>query len=103
MRKKISMVKTTKKTNNRWSAKVTKNSKALDLEKNVFTWKDPHKIALSLKKSAEQSSRRQTSPFASAMSMLNFYLNRAGTNMEAGQKIILQQSKDELRNLFKKG
>ena len=97
------MVKIIKKTNNRWSAQVTRNSNALDLEENVFTWKDPHKIALSLKRSAEQSSRRKTSPFASAMSMLNFYLNRAGKNMEAGQKIILQQSKDELRSLFNKG
>jgi hypothetical protein len=96
------MAKTAKKASNRWSTKVTKNSNALDLEKNVFTWKDPHKIALSLKKSAEQSNRRKTSPFASAMSMLNFYLNRAGKNMEAGQKTILQKSKDELRRIFNK-
>jgi hypothetical protein len=96
------MVKTTRKTVHRWSGEVTKNSNALDLEKDVFTWKDPHKIALSLKRSAEQSDRRKTSSFASAMSMLNFYLNRAGKNMEAGQKIILEQSKDELRHLFKK-
>ena len=94
------MVKTSGKTSNRWSANITKNSNALDLEKNVFTWKDPHKIALSLKKSAQQSSRRKTSPFASAMSMLNFYLNRAGKNMEVGQKIILQQSKDAILGVF---
>lgn len=97
------MAQSIKKPTRRWSARVTKNSNALDLEKNVFTWKDPRKIALSLKKSAESSTRRKTTSFASAMSMLNFYLNRAGKNMEAGQKIILQQSKDELRRLFKKG
>lgn len=61
-----------------WSAEVTKHSIALDLEEGVFTWKDPRKIAVSLKNSAENSTRRKAPPFQSAMSMLNFYINRAG-------------------------
>jgi hypothetical protein len=83
-----------------WSAKVTKTSFALDLEEGVFTWKDPRKIAVSLKKSAEVSTRRKTTPFASAMSMLNFYINRAGKTLEPKQKEILEKAKQELRNLF---
>jgi hypothetical protein len=85
-----------------WSAKVTKTSFALDLEEGVFTWKDPRKIAVSLKKSAEVSTRRKTTPFASAMSMLNFYINRAGKTLEPKQKEILEKAKQELRNLFSK-
>jgi hypothetical protein len=83
-----------------WSAKVTKTSFALDLEEGVFTWKDPRKIAASLKKSAEVSNRRKTTPFASAMSMLNFYINRAGKALDPNQKEILEKAKQELRNLF---
>ena len=85
-----------------WSAAVTKKSIALDLEKGVFTWEDPAKIAASLKKSAEASTRRKSPPFASAMSMLNFYINRAGKNLEPKQKEILEAAKQELRNLFSK-
>src|SRR3989344_1544899 len=71
----------TKMTNKKyWSGEVTKKSIALDLEEGVFTWKDPRKIAASLKKSAEDSTRRKGTPFQSAMSMLNFYINRAGKN-----------------------
>jgi len=88
----------TKKKN--WSGYVTKHSFALDLEEGVFTWDNPQKIALSLKTSAENSLRRKTSPFQSAMSMLNFYINRAGKNLPSKQKEILNQAKVELRKLF---
>jgi len=83
-----------------WSAKVTRESDALDLEEGVFTWKDPKKIALSLKQSADKSKRRKAVPFRSAMSMLVFYINRAGKNLDAKQKHILEQAKDELRKLY---
>jgi hypothetical protein len=83
-----------------WSNKVTKYSNALDLEQGVFTFKNPKKIALSLKKSAEQSNRRKAKPFQSAMSMLNFYINRAGKNLPESQKRILEQAKIELRKVF---
>ena len=84
-----------------WSGDVTKYSNALDLEKGVFTWKDPKRIAKSLKLSAETSDRRKAKPFQSAMSMLNFYINRAGKNLSAKQKKILEQAKIELRKAFK--
>lgn len=84
-----------------WSKKVTQESNALDLEAGVFTWKDPKRIALSLKHSADSSSRRKASPFRSAMSMLVFYINRAGTNLDEDQKSILQQAKEELRKLYR--
>ena len=83
-----------------WSAEVFKQSNALDLEKNVFTFKDPKKIALSLKKSAKKSERRKSGAFQSAMSMLCFYINRAGVNLSESQKKILEQAKTELRNIF---
>lgn len=85
-----------------WSQKVTKASFALDLEEGVFTWQDPKKIAASLKQSAEESSRRKASPFQSAMSMLNFYINRAGKKLNPKQRQILEQAKEELRKLFGK-
>ena len=85
-----------------WSAKVTRESDALDLEEGVFTWKDPKKIALSLKQSADSSTRRKSAPFRSAISMLVFYINRAGKNLNEDQKNILQQAKDELRRLYDK-
>jgi hypothetical protein len=85
-----------------WSARVTKYSNALDLERGVFTFKNPRKIALSLKKSAEESTRRKAGPFQSAMSMLNFYINRAGKNLPKNQKIILERAKIEFRKLFGK-
>jgi hypothetical protein len=83
-----------------WSAEVTKRSNALDLEPGVFTWKDPKKIAESLKRSAEESTRRKGTPLQSAMSMLNFYINRAGKNLNASQREVLRHAKDELRKLF---
>ena len=84
-----------------WSDYVTKHSFALDLEAGVFTWDDPRKIAESLKKSAEGSLRRKGTPFQSAMSMVNFYINRAGKNLKPARKRILEQAKVELRKLFK--
>jgi hypothetical protein len=85
---------------NRWSQRVTETSNALDLEPQVFTWDDPRRIARSLKRSAEVSSRRKTTPFQSAMSMLNFYINRAGHGLPEKQKRILTRAKTELRRLF---
>jgi len=86
----------------KWSAKVTQESYALDLEEGVFTWKDPGKIAQSLKKSADVSKRRKGQPFRSAMSMLIFYINRAGKNLDQAQAQILNQAKAELRRLYGK-
>ena len=84
----------------KWSAKVTRKSAALDLEEGVFTWKDPKRIANSLKRSAEASTRRKAPPFRSAMSMLVFYINRAGKNLDAEQRQILEQAKVALRRLY---
>ena len=84
----------------KWSAEVTEHSDALDLEDKVFADNDPHNIALSLKRSAEHSKRRKAEPFQSAMSMLNFYINRAGKNLPARRKRVLEKSKDELRKAF---
>jgi hypothetical protein len=84
----------------RWSAQVTKRSNALDLEPDVFKRKDPHRMALSLKRSAERSKRRKGTPYQSAMSMLNFYINRAGKNLPKRQKQILERAKGELREAF---
>lgn len=83
-----------------WSAEVTEKSNTLDLEKSVFTWNNPRRIASSLKKSAETSQRRKGSPFQSATSMLNFYINRAGKNLDQNQRKILNQAKIELRKVF---
>ena len=85
---------------NKWSQEVTEHSDAMDLEERVFEQTDPHKIALSLKRSAEHSHRRKAAPFQSAMSMLNFYINRAGNNLPAKQKRVLEDAKDELRKAF---
>lgn len=79
---------------------MTRESDALDLEEGVFTWDDPRRIALSLQRSAEASRRRKASPFRSAMSMLVFYINRAGKNLDSQQLEILQAAKDELRKLY---
>src|ERR1700751_3127242 len=87
-------------TGRRWSGAVTRNSNALDLAHGVFTWKDPKRIAGSLKRSAERSRRRKADPYRSALSMLTFYLNRAGKNLPAGQRRTLQRAKDELRKQF---
>ena len=86
----------------RWSGRVTRASNALDLEQGVFTWADPRKIALSLKESADRSTRRKASPFRSAMSMLVFYVNRAGRNLDEERLRVLDQAKEELRMLYGK-
>jgi hypothetical protein len=86
----------------KWSATVTQESHALELEEGVFTWKDPAEIARSLKASADASTTRKSPPFKSAMSMLVFYVNRAGANLDDEQKRVLEQAKVELRRLFKK-
>jgi len=83
-----------------WSKKATQESNALDLKKDVFTQDDPKAIARSLKRSAEHSTRRKSSPYRSAMSMLTFYINRAGENLPVPQKRVLEASKIELRRLF---
>ena len=84
----------------RWSQRVAETSNALDLDYGVFTWNDPKRIAASLKHSAESSHRRKASPFQSAMSMLDFYINRAGGGLPAKQKRVLTQAKSELRKAF---
>ena len=84
----------------KWSAKVTQTGDALDLKKDVFKSKDPEKIAESLKESADHSTKRKTSPFQSAMSMLNFYENRAGKNLTKSQKAPLEKAKNKLRKLY---
>ncbi|ATB29816.1 DUF3175 domain-containing protein [Melittangium boletus] len=88
------------RTQHRWSGHVTETSDALDLEKEVFKQSSARGIALSLKRSAERSHRRKVEPFRSAMSMLNFYINRAGRNLSPERKRVLAQAKDELRKLF---
>ena len=85
---------------NKWSQRVTERSNALDLEPGVFTFDDPRRIAESLKQSAERSRRRKTDPFRSAMSMLNFYINRAGRKLPQEQRQRLEQAKEELRVVF---
>jgi len=84
----------------RWSSRVTRESDALDLQQRVFTWRDPKRIARSLKRSAEHSKRRKARPFQSAMSMLTFYLNRAGRHLPAERRRVLARAKDELRRLY---
>jgi Protein of unknown function (DUF3175) len=87
----------------RWSAEVTEHSDALTLERGVFTWKDPKRIAASLKRSAERSRRRKADPYRSAVSMLTFYINRAGRTLPAARKKNLMRAKDELRKQFARG
>ena len=86
----------------KWSKYATEHSSALGLEKGVFTWDDPRKIAISLKNSGEKSLNRKGTIYQSAMSMLSFFMNRAGTHLKSGRKRILEQAKIELRKLFKK-
>lgn len=84
----------------KWSQDVTEHSDAMDLKEGVFESNDPKTIAKSLKHSAEASHRRKSEPYQSAMSMLTFYINRAGKNLPERQKKVLEQAKDELRALF---
>jgi len=94
------MATAAKKSTKRWSQDVTEHSNALDLDKGVFTLTDPKKSAASLKRSAEHSHRRKSDPYRSAMSMLTFYINRAGKGLSEGERIRLEKAKDELRKLF---
>ena len=84
----------------RWSGRVTRESHALQLEEGVFSWKDPARIARSLQRSAEASSERKATPFRSATSMLVFYINRAGSNLDDEQRQVLEKAKTELRKLY---
>ena len=90
----------TQQAQRKWSAEVTEKSDALDLEPDIFESKDPKAIAQSLKRSAERSRRRKTEPFRSAMSMLTFYINRAGKNLDGSQRHVLEEAKNELRAAF---
>jgi len=85
---------------NRWSAAVTRSSNALDLESKVFAKRSPREIAQSLKRSAERSRRRKSSPYQSAMSMLTFYINRAGKKLSKSRLRVLERAKGELRKAF---
>jgi hypothetical protein len=91
-----------RKKTKRWSQRVTDTSDALDLERGVFSLNDPRAIARSLKRSAERSRRRKAEPFRSAMSMLNFYINRAGRNLPESRRSRLERAKDELRRLYQR-
>ena len=84
----------------KWSQDVTEHSDALDLEEGVFTRDDPKEVARSLKRSAERSDRRKSDPYRSAMSMLTFYINRAGKDLDKHRKKVLEDAKDELRKAF---
>ena len=87
----------------RWSARVTRESNALDLDRGLFTWDDPKRIARSLKRSAERSRRRKADPYRSAMSMLTFYVNRAGANLPRTRRRVLERAKAELKHAFGRG
>lgn len=91
-----------KRSKPRWSQRVTETSNALDLDAKVFTRADPRSIARSLKRSAERSRRRKADPYRSAMSMLTFYINRAGKNLGSRQRGVLERAKSELRRLYKR-
>jgi hypothetical protein len=92
-----------KKSPRRWSGRVTRESDALTLKKNVFTLRDPKRIASSLKHSAKRSHKRKAAPYRSAMSMLTFYINRAGKTLSASRRRVLERAKVELRRQFGKG
>ena len=89
-----------RKTSRRWSARVTRESDALTLDRGVFSQRDPERIARSLKRSAMRSRRRKSNPYRSALSMLTFYINRAGRKLPASRRRTLQRAKRELRRLF---
>jgi len=86
----------------RWSKHVTENSDALDLQSHIFAQTDPNAIARSLKRSAQRSRRRKSDPYRSAMSMLSFYINRAGKNLPKKQRVTLERAKVELRRVFRR-
>ena len=92
-----------RKTTRYWSNRITKESDALDLDRGVFTLNSPRRIAASLKRSAESSRRRKADPYRSALSMLTFYINRAGRKLPASRRRVLQRAKGELRRQFGRG
>ena len=92
----------TKRTVKKWSQRVTETSNALDLDPGVFSRDDPRSIARSLKRSADSSRRRKSDPFRSAMSMLTFYINRAGKNLSKTRRARLEAAKEELRDLYRR-
>ena len=94
--------KTKKRGGRRWSQHVTETSDAMTLEKGVFTKASPEAIAKSVKRSAERSRRRKSNPYRSAMSMLTFFINRAGKGLSAARRKKLERAKDELRGLYGK-
>ena len=94
--------KRSKRSGKRWSARVTRESNALTLKKGVFTQSSPHKIAVSLKRSADRSRRRKSTSYRSAMSMLTFFINRGGKGLSRDRKEKLEKAKDELRALYRK-
>jgi hypothetical protein len=91
---------TARKTTRYWSGRVTRESDALDLDKGVFSLSDPKRIAASLKRSAERSRRRKSAPYRSALSMLVFYINRAGKKLPARRRQTLERAKTELKRQF---
>ncbi|HSQ64004.1 MAG TPA: DUF3175 domain-containing protein [Polyangiaceae bacterium] len=91
---------TSTQTTRRWSQHVTETSNALELDPGVFTWDDPARIARSLKRSADRSTRRKAEPYRSALSMLVFYINRAGANLSPERRRTLEQAKVELKKLY---
>jgi hypothetical protein len=99
-RRKTAHRKSAKRSTKKWSARVTERSDAMTLEDSVFKQRSPSAIAQSLKRSAERSHRRKSPPFRAAMSMLNFYINRAGKNLSASRKRTLERAKDKLREAF---
>jgi hypothetical protein len=98
--KSVAKKRSSKKTPRKWSARVMKKSDALDLQPSIFKSSDPAKIAASLKRSSERSTRKKGTPYQFAMSMLNFYINRGGKNLPASKKKILERAKGKLRTLF---
>jgi hypothetical protein len=94
------MRRSSKKKAKRWSGRVTLTSRALVLRNRVFTLTDPKKIARSLKRSAERSTARKAAPYRSALSMLTFYINRAGKNLPARRRAVLERAKGELKKLY---
>lgn len=102
VKKKRKQSKRSKRTSKRWSQKVTRESDALTLERGVFTKPTPRAIALSLKRSADLSRRRKSDPYRSAMSMLSFFINRAGKGLTKPRKQMLEKAKAELRALYGK-
>ncbi len=85
-----------------WSGRVTRQSNALDLPEGIFTWNNPRKIAASLKRAAEESHRRKAGPYRSALSMLTFFINRAGKSLPPRRKRVLERAKRQLKELYDK-